>query len=86
MSTPLPPAIFEQLKVRAATAALFALDALESVIRNPESKDADRIKAANQIIVIMDKATDHLDIMAKYDELKHHLNEISDRSEYDPEP
>lgn len=77
--------VFDELKLKAATASLKALDTLTAVLDDPEARNVDKIKAANQIIAIMDKAIDHLDIIAKYNEMKEQLDHISDTSVYDPQ-
>ncbi len=76
--------VFEELKLKGAKAAVSALGALQGVVENPDARDADKIKAAGQIISIFEKAMDHLDLMKKYDEMKEQLNAIADTSEYDP--
>lgn len=76
---------YDEIKLHVTNAAIDAIKSLQNVVNSPEATDANKIKAANQIVAVFQKAHDHTEVKEMHAELKEHLNDISDNSEYDPE-
>jgi len=76
---------FNNLKIQSAAAAIKALRAMEGIVGDPDVAPAVRIKATHEIITILDKAVEHLDLQEKAKEIKKAVDIVNAENAYNPE-
>jgi predicted ArsR family transcriptional regulator len=76
---------FTNLKIQSATAAIKALKALEEIVGDKDVAPAVRIKAIHEIITILDKAVEHLDLQEKAKAIREAVDIVNAENAYQPE-
>jgi hypothetical protein len=74
-----------ELLACAGDAAIDALKAMAQVVRNTEASNGDKIKATAQIVSILHKTIDNVELMDRAKKMKEVLDRVNEEVEYHPE-
>ena len=76
---------FDNLKIQSVAACIKSLKALEDIIGDKDVEAAVRIKAIHEVIVILDKSVEHLDLQERAKQMREVVDKIAKENPYQPE-